>query len=97
LWEIDILLFLKGEDSYGVGFRPISSVGCSHDRLTSAEDNEEASLLGYPPIGLGDRRIIAGPKEKERGLISSDILGLKRRGFTAESGNRAVREGVNGD
>jgi hypothetical protein len=69
--SIDILLSLKGEDSYGVGFSPISSVGSSHDRLTSAEDNEEASLLGYPPIGLVDSRIIAGPKEKERGLISS--------------------------
>jgi hypothetical protein len=66
-----MLLSLKGEDSYGVGFRPICSVGCSHDRLTSAEDNEEASLLGYPPIGLVDRRIIVGPKAKERGLISS--------------------------
>jgi hypothetical protein len=69
--NIDILLSLKGEDSYGVGFSPICSVGSSHDRLTLAEDNEEASLLGYPPRGLVDRRIIAGPKEKERGLISS--------------------------
>jgi len=41
-------------------FSPISSVGSSHSRLTSAQDNEEASLLGYPPISLVDSR-----KEKE--------------------------------
>jgi hypothetical protein len=27
-------------------------VGSSHSALTSGEDNEEASLLGCPPIGL---------------------------------------------
>jgi hypothetical protein len=32
----------------------MASVGSSHSRLTSAEDNEEASLLGCPPIGLSD-------------------------------------------
>src|SRR2546421_12107964 len=32
----------------------MASVGSSHSRLTSAEDNEEASLLGCPPIGLLD-------------------------------------------
>src|SRR6266550_6096253 len=30
------------------------SVGSSHSALTSGEDNEEASLLGCPPIGLLD-------------------------------------------
>jgi hypothetical protein len=39
-------------------FSPISSVGSSHNRLTSAEDNEKALLLGYPPIGLVDRKNI---------------------------------------
>ena|ERR1700745_2508163 len=32
-------------------------VNC-HNRLTSAEDHEEASLLGCPPIGLGTGRMI---------------------------------------
>jgi hypothetical protein len=35
---------INGEDSYGRGgvFLPLASVGSSHSRLTSAEDNEEA-------------------------------------------------------
>jgi len=36
----------------------VSSAGSSHSRLTSAGDYEEASLLGYPPIGLVDKRNI---------------------------------------
>jgi len=49
----DILLALKGEDSYTTepGFGPVSSVGSSRNRPTSAENNEEALLLGCPPIG----------------------------------------------
>jgi hypothetical protein len=46
---------LKGADSYGLvplGFCGMASVGSSHSALTSGEDNEEASLLGCPPIGL---------------------------------------------
>jgi len=55
----DILLSLKREDSYGLplvlrdgfgGFLPHPP--------TSAEDNEEDSLLGCPPIGLLDRWIL---------------------------------------
>ena len=30
------------------------SLGSSHNRLTSAEDYEEALLPGYPPVGLLD-------------------------------------------
>src|SRR5258708_11502463 len=32
----------------------------SHNRLTSAEDNEEALLLRYPPIGLVDQGSLRG-------------------------------------
>src|ERR1700676_647437 len=58
--QFDILLAINGEDSYGRGgvFHPLASVGSSHNRLTSAEENEEALLLGCPPIGLLDRRIL---------------------------------------
>src|SRR5438874_11952590 len=34
------------------------------ERLTPGEDNEEASLLGYPPIGLWDGRMIEHAEEK---------------------------------
>src|SRR5438034_8560692 len=33
----------------------MASVGSSHNRPTSAEDHEEALLLGCPPIGRSDR------------------------------------------
>jgi hypothetical protein len=49
--SFDILPAACGEDSYGAGFAPVSSVGSSHNRLTSAEDNKEALLLGCPPLG----------------------------------------------
>jgi len=47
----DILLALKGKDSYGAGFWSGLFGGSSHNRPTSAEDNEEALLLGCPPLG----------------------------------------------
>jgi hypothetical protein len=47
----DILLALKGEDSYGARFWSGLFGGFLHNRPTSAEDNEEALLLGCPPIG----------------------------------------------
>jgi len=34
--------------------------------LTPGEDNEVASLLGYPPIGLWDGRIIEHAEEKRK-------------------------------
>src|SRR6201981_1883605 len=36
-------------------FSEMASVGSSHNRPTSAEDHEEALLLGCPPIGRLDR------------------------------------------
>jgi len=36
----------------------------SRSALTPGEDNEEASLLGYPPIGLWDGRMIEHAEEK---------------------------------
>jgi hypothetical protein len=50
----------------------MASVGSSHNRPTSAEDHEEALLLGCPPIGRSDTRNIEqfGRKRKS-GLISS--------------------------
>src|SRR5712672_1031542 len=41
-------------------FCEIASEGSSHNRLTSAEDNEEALLLRYPPIGLVDQGSLRG-------------------------------------
>src|SRR6266566_2617281 len=53
---LDILLSLKGEDSYGVGCWSDLFGGFLPQRPSSGEDNEEASLLGYPPIGLLDQK-----------------------------------------
>src|SRR6266480_4848399 len=65
---------MNGRDSYGVpaGFAGISSVGSSHNRLTSAEDYEEALLSGYPPVGLLDAKNVyhAEQKGNRRGLRS---------------------------
>src|SRR5438034_2228126 len=72
--KIDILPAASGEDSYGLSvcFSEMASVGSSHNRPTSAEDHEEALLLGCPPIGRSDRNIEEfGRKRKRRGLISS--------------------------
>jgi hypothetical protein len=44
---------------------PVSLVGSSHNRLTSAEDNEEALLSGYPPVGLLDAKRI---KQTEKNI-----------------------------
>jgi hypothetical protein len=41
-------------------------VGSSHNRLTSAEDNEEALLSGYPPVGLLDAKRIEQTEEKRK-------------------------------
>jgi hypothetical protein len=62
----DILPAASGEDSYGVrvGFTPISSVGSSHNRPTSAEDCEEALLWALPgPRSFG--------QEKHRGTTAT--------------------------
>src|SRR5947209_1231485 len=62
----------SGEDSYGLSvcFSEMASGGSSHNRPTSAEDHEEALLLGCPPIGRSDREWRA-VRERKRGLISS--------------------------
>ncbi len=44
------------------------SLGSSHDRLTSAEDYEEAYLSGYPPIGLLDASNTCHAEEKANRL-----------------------------
>src|SRR5438552_10944492 len=74
--KIDILPAASGEDSYGLSvcFPEMASVGSSHNRPTSAEDHEEALLLGCPPIGRSDREYRAVREEKKEG---SYILGLK--------------------
>ena len=40
------------------------SLGSSHNRLTSAEDYEEALLSGYPPVGLLDAKMHTMPNRK---------------------------------
>jgi hypothetical protein len=50
-------------------------VGSSHNRFTSAEGHEEASLLGCPPIGLATGRTITQncafyPRFEDRGFTA---------------------------
>jgi hypothetical protein len=45
-------------------------VGSSHSALTSGEDNEEALLLGYPPIGLLDEKEFRMTDLEKANLIS---------------------------
>ena len=81
---VDILLAMNGRDSYGVpaGFAGISSVGSSHNRLTSAEDNEEALLSGYPPVGLLDARNTYHAEEQGNRLPLPE-----RRGWRSPGGH----------
>ena len=70
---VDILPAASGEDSYGLSvcFSEMASGGSSHNRPTSAEDHEEALLLGCPPIGRLDESILCCHIQKNReGLIS---------------------------
>ena len=55
---LNILPAASGEDSYGLSvcFPEMASLGCSHNRPTSAEDYGATLLLGCPPIGRSDRR-----------------------------------------
>src|SRR5437879_11755489 len=71
--KIDILPAASGEDSYGLSvcFSEMASVGSSHNRPTSAEDHEEALLLGCPPIGRSDRNTEQFGRNRPRALISS--------------------------
>jgi hypothetical protein len=70
---IDILPATSGEDSYGLSvcFPEMASVGSSRNRPTSAEDHEEALLLGCPTIGRSDRNTEQFGRKRKRSLISS--------------------------
>jgi hypothetical protein len=66
-----ILLALKARGFLrSRGFGPVSSVGSSHSALTSGEDNAEALLLGYPPIGLLDDKDFRMTDLEKASLIS---------------------------
>ncbi len=77
----DILPAMNGRNSYGVpaGFAGISSVGSSHNRLTSAEDYEEALLSGYPPVGLLDAKNVYHAEQKGNRLPRPERQGLRSR------------------
>src|SRR5690348_3265254 len=91
LQRIDILPAASGEDSYGlsVRFPEMASVGSSHNRPTSAEDHEEALLLGCPPIGRLDESILCCyiQKNEREGMglsaLWSTIPVTNSRGFSA--------------
>ena len=46
------------------------SLGSSHNRLTSAEDDEEALLSGYSPVGLLDAKNVYHAEQKGNRLPS---------------------------
>src|SRR5437879_13667889 len=52
-------------------FSEMALLGSSHNRPTSAEDHEEALLLGCPPIGRSDRNREQFGRKRKRGLLSS--------------------------
>src|SRR6267142_610616 len=63
-------------------FCEIASEGSSHNRLTSAENNEEALLLGYPPIGLVDQGGLRGCNNQGKPYI----LGLNAGALRPKKG-----------
>jgi hypothetical protein len=63
----DILLALKARIPTEPGFGPVTSVGSSYNCPTSAEDNEEALLLGCPPIGpFWDEQVYESETDQKR-------------------------------
>jgi hypothetical protein len=72
--RFDILPVASGGDSYGAGYCSGLFGGFLPQPPTPAGDNEEALLLGSPPIGLVDMRIIERIRKRKeeagRGLIS---------------------------
>src|SRR5437016_13666840 len=60
-------------------------VNC-HNRLTSAEDYEEALLSGYPPVGLLDAKNVYHSEQKGNRLTRPE-----RRGLRSPWGQRAAR------
>jgi hypothetical protein len=83
---VDILLALSARIPTEPGFAPVSSLGSSHNRPTSAEDNEEALLLRLPAgrSFWGTSKFMTKAKEKKKESLISPAL--KRRGFTAQNG-----------
>src|SRR5205807_10131057 len=81
---------MNGRDSYGVpaGFAGISSLGSSHNRLTSTEDYEEALLSGYPPVGLLDASKIYHAQEKGNRLPRPERRGLHSPWVSAPARSR---------
>jgi hypothetical protein len=67
--------------------REIASVGSSHNRLTSPEDNEEASLLALPGHRSFGQWSLERTEGKKRGLISPT---LKVEALRPKSGKRRV-------
>src|SRR6266700_4829603 len=53
------------------------SLGSSHNRLTSAEDYEEALLSGYPPVGLLDAKNVYHAEQKGNRLPRPERRGLR--------------------
>jgi hypothetical protein len=55
LFEVRAMLFVVAEGNARISkerrFDSVSSLGSSHNRPTSVADNEEALLLGCPPVG----------------------------------------------
>src|SRR5438094_8011264 len=76
---VEILPAASGDDSYGLSvcFSEMASGGSSHNRPTSAEDHEEALLLGCPPIGRSDREWRAVRESSSGEKEGPYILGLK--------------------
>src|SRR6266513_802025 len=65
-------------------------VNC-HNALSSGEDNEEASLLGYPPIGPLDQKSLR-EWNQEIGRGGPYIPGLKTPRLYGPHGKRLSRE-----
>ena len=64
-------------------FCELASEGSSHNRLTSAEDNEEALLLDYPPVGLVDEGSLRGCNNQGQPYI----LGRNAEALRPKKGN----------
>src|SRR2546430_13529584 len=71
-WSSDVC-----SSDLSVCFPEMASVGSSHNRPTSAEDHEEALLLGCPPIGRSDREWRAVRESSSGEKEGPYILGLK--------------------
>ena len=85
--DLDILLAMNGEDSYGRGgvFHPLASVGSWAGCLTSAAHVSTGVTFGLPAHrSLGRRGVYDDAPIK----ASPYIPGLKRRGLTTQERSR---------